>query len=475
MSTSSPPSERRGVQTPRLLREPTGGVRDGHREVLKLCSDVGVDLDEWQEFVLSLWLRERADGSPAARACGLNVPRQNGKSLPLMAVALDSLFIAKHPLLIWTAHEFDTAQDHFGRLRAIIEGEPLLDSKVRNYYQSGQRTAIILKNGNHVEFKARTRKRGRGFSARRVILDEAMPLNDQMMGALFPTMAAQSMSDNQPQLFYAGSAAWEVSSVWRRVRQRAVTGDGGERLAYAEWSVDEDDYDIWDRDGWAQANPSLGVRISEEFIVDEFYEVGETEFIRERLGVPDPDPATFEASFPPEMWHACESLKARIGTVAAIGVDVDPDQNRASIALSGAAGAFIAVEVPDARPMGEWLVPRVLELQKEWGGQVVLQASGGAASILPDLVRAGLPVVAMSTRDVYAACGRISNMVAEQKLRHRGEPHLSAAVMRARRRRVGDAFVWNRRDVADDLTPLFAITLAAWPQETEPAKSVLSF
>jgi hypothetical protein len=92
VSTISPERVRLGVQTPRVLREPSGGVRDGHREVLKLCRDTGVELFEWQEQVLALWLRERRDGTPAARACGLNVPRQNGKGCPLEVLGLDSLF-----------------------------------------------------------------------------------------------------------------------------------------------------------------------------------------------------------------------------------------------------------------------------------------------------------------------------------------------------------------------------------------------
>ena len=467
MSTSSLTSARLGVQQPRLQRRPLAARSDGHRELIRLCDDSGLSLYEWQQQVLALWMGEAADGTLAARACGVNVGRQNGKGAILEAFGLDSLFVSKLSLTIWSAHEFDTAREHYSRLSGLIKADPLLDAKVESYYQSNARTAIVLKNGNRIEFKARTGAGGRGFSAPRVILDEAMFLTDAMMGALFPTMAAQSMGDDQAQLVYAGSAPLEKSSVWRRVRKRAFTGEGADRLAYAEWSVDEDDFDVWDRDGWYQANPSLGLRISEEYVHDEYFEIGEAEFVRERLGVPDPDPQSFEASFPADAWAACESLRVKIGKVSAIGVDVDPDQVRASIGLAGDVDGLVAVEVPECRPMGEWLVPRVLELQRTYGGQVVLQAAGGAASILPDLVAAGVPLVAMSSRDVYAACGRLSNRVLEQRLRHRGEPHLSAAVMRARRRRVGDAFVWNRRDVADDLTPLYAVTLAAWPQAEE--------
>jgi hypothetical protein len=44
---------------------------------------------------------------------------------------------------------------------------------------------------------------------------------------------------------------------------------------------------------------------------------------------------------------------------------------------------------------------------------------------------------------------------------HRGDYRLTDAVLGARRRSVGDAWVWDRRGNAD-ITPLVAATLARW-------------
>jgi hypothetical protein len=344
---------------------------------------------------------------------------------------------------------------------------------VRNYYQSGQRTAIVLHTGERIEFKARNKKRGRGFSAPRVILDEAMFLTDSMMGALFPTMAAQSMGAEQGQIIYTGSAALEESAVWRRVQTRAKSGADAARLAYAEWSVDPDSYDVHDVDGWYQANPSLGLLISEEFVADEIGEIGEAEFIRERLGVPDPDPAEGgDLALSLDAWNACfDGRSPGITDGLTLALDVSYDGSFASIAAAGLrADGLTHVEVFEYRPDGEWVVDRCIALSERWGAPLVVDPSGNAQSYLPDLRAAEVPLVELKSREVAGACVRFARAVAEGKIRHLGTGELSAAVATAVRQPVGDAFKFRRRVIAaPDLSPLYAVTLAAWPQDAEPA------
>jgi hypothetical protein len=52
--------------------------------------------------------------------------------------------------------------------------------------------------------------------------------------------------------------------------------------------------------------------------------------------------------------------------------------------------------------------------------------------------------------------------VAERTLRYVPRPALDAAVAGARQRTLGDAWAWSRRAVSVDISPLVAVTLAAW-------------
>ena len=56
--------------------------------------------------------------------------------------------------------------------------------------------------------------------------------------------------------------------------QKKVQGEAGyDRLAYFDWSAAPGS-SLTDRDAWAQANPGLGIRISEDFIADELPDLG---------------------------------------------------------------------------------------------------------------------------------------------------------------------------------------------------------
>ncbi|MGY4986485.1 hypothetical protein [Streptomyces nigrescens] len=100
-----------------------------------------------------------------------------------------------------------------------------------------------------------------------MILNQAMYLGSQAVGALMPTLSARPNA----QLWYTGSAGDQESTQLGRVRARALKGDDP-RLFYAEWSInpctdfctqDCEDHDPPDAvDSYAKANPALGIRLS---------------------------------------------------------------------------------------------------------------------------------------------------------------------------------------------------------------------
>jgi hypothetical protein len=61
----------------------------------------------------------------------------------------------------------------------------------------------------------------------------------------------------------------------------------------------------------------------------------------------------------------------------------------------------------------------------------------------------------------------------EPSLRHLGQPELALAVDGARKRKVGEAWLWHRRDTSVDISPLQALTLAVYGlKEERPKKEV---
>src|ERR1035438_568518 len=103
-----------GQQRPRVENIPQY-VSSSGQEAIDLAATAGLDLDPWQQYVLTHSLGERQNGKFAAFAVGLVVSRQNGKGSILEARELAGLFLLGERLIIHSAHQFDTSIEAFNR------------------------------------------------------------------------------------------------------------------------------------------------------------------------------------------------------------------------------------------------------------------------------------------------------------------------------------------------------------------------
>lgn len=456
--TISPPVAVLGAQTPRIQVAPPS-VTSAGAEAVELAEAVGLHLDPWQRHVLDVALGERADSKWSAFEVGLWVSRQNGKGSVLEALELANLFLFDAELILHSAHEFKTAQEAFRRVLFLVENSDHLRKRVARVRTSHGEEGIELTTGARLRFVARSTGSGRGFSGDLVILDEAYNLGAEQMAALLPVLSARP----NPQIWYTSSAAMASSTQLHRVRQRALAG-GDARLCYFEWSAEESD-DPADPDVWAQANPALGIRIEPEFVASEMAAMPLEVFRRERLGIPDAAPiVSNEVIIPEGAWAACEDAASVAAGPLVFAVDVTPSREWSSVcAASLRPDGRVHVEVV-ARAKGvswvpDWLAERVA-VHKPLG--VVLDPSGPAGTLVPDLAARKVDVVLTGARDMAQACGRFLDAVLEGRLAHIGQEPLSEAVAGARRRTLGDAWAWARRDTSVDLSPLVGVTLAAW-------------
>jgi phage terminase large subunit-like protein len=308
-STLNAPSVLLGDQRPRLRSVPPSASSEGDR-VAALAEAAGLDLDDWERWVLAQGLGRAADGKWSAFETALIVARQNGKGAILEALELAALFLDDFgvELILHSAHEFKTASEAFRRVQARIDNHPSFRRRVRQVYLQRGAESIELKNGKRLRFIARSGGSGRGFSADLVILDEAYELGDAAMAALLPTLSARP----NPQIWYTSTAGLPTSSQLGLVRARGVRGDDPS-LAFMEWSADPAGYDPADPRCWAQANPGLGIRITPEYIVKERAAMAAAEFARERLSVGDypSDGGAWEV-LGQDAWSACATPGLRL-------------------------------------------------------------------------------------------------------------------------------------------------------------------
>lgn len=452
--SSTPDEPLAGRQRPRVEYVPDY-VSSAGDEAIEFCTSIGLHLDPWQRHVIQHSLGERRDGKYAAFEVGLVVPRQNGKGAVLEARELAGLFLFDEGLILHSAHEFKTAQEAFRRVLAHVQNAPDLDKRVARVRTSHGEEGIELKGGARLRFVARSTGSGRGFSGDTVILDEAYNLASEGMSALLPTLSARP----NPQIWYTSSAGMTTSEQLRKVRERGLAKQS-KRLAYFEWSAPAD-IDLDNREGWAQANPALGIRITEEFIESERDAMDDAGFSRERLGIWF-DPAA-QMVIDGRKWSALADPDSKLDKSIVFAVDATPERSGAAIAVAGRrADGLGHVEVVDARSGTGWMVERIVELHvrhkpRAW----LLDPASAAGAWIPALQERGIEPVLVTGREMAQACGALYEDVVEgQALRHLDQPQLNAALSGARKRLLSDAWAWHRRDSSVDISPLVAVTLA---------------
>jgi phage terminase large subunit-like protein len=440
-----------GSQEPRFCSVPSADATLGPQAV-QFAAEAGLFLDPWQQMVLKGTMGLVPGGKWAARNVGLLVPRQNGKGSVLEARELFGMFALNEPLIIHSAHRFDTSQEHFLRMRNLIEANPDLDRHIANVYTANGKESITLKNGCRLKFKARTISgSGRGFSSDLLILDEAMILPEQAVAAMRPTMITRK----NPQTWYTSSAGTpESTALWRLVQRGR---DKAKRLAYFEWGCALG-VDVEDRSEWAAANPGLGHRLPLSELEDEFDNLTPEDFAREHLGIWDE-----QADNPLALaWGALVEPNPIDGPPM-YALEVAEDRKWSCVAAAGDCPSGTYVEYGAYQKGTGWVLPWFKELASRRRVRVVVQPSSPAGSLIADLEEAQIEVIKASTQDYAQACGDFFDGVVDRgDVRHGGQEALDIAVGSAVTKRSADAWVWDRRNPKTDISPLAAVTLAAW-------------
>lgn len=473
---------RRGDQVPRFGHWPEYDYSTGS-ETIAVASDAGLELDPWQQMVLTHANGRDSGGALTAFEVLLVVARQNGKSGPIIAQILDDLFVEKRALTVYSAHEFKSAIKVFKELVQYIENTDDLRRRCKKprgsqdiaSWSHGSEGITTLDGAELRVFARAGSGSGRAFTGGKMYFDEALKsLDGERIAAMLPVVASQPNS----QLWYISSGPLAESAHLRSLIKRGRTGDDPS-LASFEWSCAPDANPDDPRE-WARANPGMGYRpgITETYVANEKRAFGEHNLLRwtrERLtmfslttagGVFDE--VQFEAlAEPPDRTDDGLPIPGtgsmmKPDETGVFGIAVDLDRTKGAIGTAGLRDdGPMHVELVDHRSGTSWIVPRCEDLAEHWPGAIFVVDAGGPAGVLiPDLLKAGLDVHMIDGKEYAASCARMVDMFNQEAIAHRAQEALSAAFLAAGKRTIGDGFGFSRR-MGVDITPLEAVTVAA--------------
>ena len=464
-----------GSQTPRISSYPKPSQRGD--EAVKWCSEHKIPLDPWQQLVL----RHGFDTFETAMC----VARQNGKGEILMARELYGACELGERLIIHSAHEFATSQEHFRRMEDKLE-ESGLDKLLKDkggVKRSHGEEGFEFRNRSRIRFRTRTKGGGRGFTGDLVVLDEAQELDEFFHGTLLPIVSARSMA-GRPQVWYAANAVDQMihdnGVVFARMRERGIAKERD--IAYFEWSMECDSVDeatdemLASEEAQAQANPGLGIRISPAHIAKELRSMSKRQFATQRGNIGDyPSTDGVPSVIDLELWERiADPASEPVGPVA-YAFDTRPDRSRSVVAAVGRrADGDLHIEIGEHKEGTGWLVDLLESIERaKVPIGIVCDGVGPASSLVPELIQRNVTVEVLNTPEMGEACGMFYDAVVQERLHHTGDTALLHAIKGAVQRPLGDRWAWSRRNSISDISPLVACTLGVWKVITDEQNAPL--
>lgn len=461
-------------------------------QVGEVARRLGFVLMEWQQHVVDVALEVIEDrDSPSGFGlvypmAVLTGPRQNGKT----AIVLSKLIHRAKATTVFGGPQrmLYTAQDRNEARKKWLDDHVARLERARSFRgqfkisKANGAEGIRWRNGSFHGICAPTDTAAHGDTLDEGVIDEAFAhQTDDVEQGMSPAMITRRNKQ-----FFVLSTAGDESSFyfWRQVvTGRALTSsEGVAPLCYFEWSAPED-ADIESPDVWRACNPAFGVTITEAALRSEFRRLsakgpeGIKQFRRAHLNQWVEIPMLEESTplvIPIEVWTRWideqladtnpDPKPTPMLDPVALAIDASPEL--ASVAISAAGyrpDGLPQVECIEHRPGSEWATAVLLELvRKHKPSAVLIDPNGPAGSLVPDLERAGIELTKVSAGDHARATGAFVDRATKGTLRHLGQPEMTVALQGARKRPMGEAFAWTRRDTSADVCPLISCTLALW-------------
>ena len=450
-----------GCQTPSRSFVLPYEMTDGARAV-EIYNSTGFKAQEWQELLLYDILAFNDDGLWVHTSFGFSLPRRNGKNEVVTIREMYGL-IELGEQIMHTAHRTSTTHTAWERLLNRLKkcGADIVSS-----YRASGKEHIELANGGKIEFRTRTSKGGLGEGYDLLVIDEAQEYQDDQETAL-----KYVISDSpNPQTIFLGTPPTAVSSgtVFLNFRNTVLQGKG-QNSAWEEWSIPKR-VDLWNKEAWYQANPSLGAHLKERAIIDEIGKcTNEAKIIDEliqRFGM------WFQynqkSAISEEEWNSyiCKTKPSFVGKLG-IGIKYSHDGESVSMAAAvRTSDGQIFVEAlgrEERRKGNDWIVVLLRQLD---AGKIVVDGKNGQDLLVADMKDAGIrkkPVLP-KVDDIVLANSAFEQARFDGAVCHMGQKSLRQSAGNCEKRAIGSRGGFGFQSIKEgvDVSIIEAVVLAYW-------------
>lgn len=429
-----------------------------------------IDLDPWQKQLIRHILETYPPGHPRAgrlryRQVFVSVARQNGKSVIGAVLALYGLVREAGALVIGIASSAEQARIIYKRLMAVIHG----DKRLRSMFARLTDTrGISSHDGGVYEIKPSKSAAVQGLDISVGIVDELHLTQPELWTDLVNGSKARRNG------IVAGitTAGNDSSELLKRLYAEFDDPDRSERFGGFIWEAPTASVPA-DRDGKAayvlEANPSAADgRLDALDLVDDLQGMPEHEIIRYVFNRFTASASTF---IPLDAWRRCRRSHGEHypkHLPSWIAIDRTPEWSWASIVAgvqddNGTVWTEVIASIQ--RPDLDMLERIAVELQARSNVDGFIMDGLSLGELADRLKGRGFTVTRGSLGHATNAASRLYARIAQQLLKHAGDPLLDQQIPRAVRKDVGDGFRISRKDSTVAVDTTIATSLAVLAAE----------
>ena len=435
----------------------------------------------WQRELTKSLFAEGSDGRLKHRVALIGLPRKNGKSAWLSAIALESLVLGAQGGEIYScAAEKEQAKIVFNTAKEMIRLQPELSSFLEVYKDSiyNPKTGSVYRA---LSAEAFTKE---GLSPTLVCFDE---LHAQPNRELFDVMSLAMGARIEPMLVAITTAGVKTDisgkdsicfSLYEYGKRVAAGEIDDPSFFFAWWEANPDDYST--EKAWQTANPGYADIVAKEDFISAIKRTPEAEFKTKRLNIWS---STSDAWLPHGAWDAIsDEREIEAGESVVLGFDGS---------FNGDCTAIVAVSVEESHHIepvqvwekpeeasADWQVP-ILDVEeairsacKKWKVVEIACDPFRWARTYQVLEDEGLPVVVFpqTASRMTPATTRFFEAVVNKTITHNGDPqlarHISNATLRIDNR--GSRLAKEKRGSSKRIdlavASVMALERAAWWQ-----------
>lgn len=396
----------------------------------------------WQRELTRNLFAVKADGLLRHKVALIGLPRKNGKSAWLSAVALEHLVLGVQGGEIYScAAEKEQAKIVFGTAKRMIEMQPELSEILEVYKDAiyNPKTGSVYRALSSEAFSKE------GLSPTFVAFDE---LHAQPNRELFDVMSLAMGARREPMLVAITTAGVKTDTSGKdsicfslyEYGKRVASGEVDDpSFFFAWWEATDGDYR--DPNLWKESNPGFGDIVASDDFASAILRTPEAEFKTKRLNIWT---STSDAWLPHGAWDSIvEEREIETGSKVVLGFDGS---------FNGDCTAIVAVSIeenPHIQPVAVWEKPEeadaswqvpVLEVEdairdacKRWQVEEIACDPYRWARTFQVLEDEGLPVVTFpqTASRMTPATTRFFEAVVNKTITHNGDAKLARHVQNA--------------------------------------------